>query len=164
MFDISDLPQQELKNLAAQAISRIENPEEGIGNDLFEAIIAVAPQAAVELVVVDNTDGPTRILLIWRDDEHYLGWHFPGGYPRFGQDLDTAVRAVAERELEAEIRRLERRPKGDYSRVDSRGHTFGLVFLVELDGDPTGGEWFDHVPEDLLPHHKELLRKVLGWE
>lgn len=164
MLDLSGLTQEELKNLAAQAIGRINNPEEGIGSELFEAIITVVPQVAVELLIVDNTNDPTRILLIWRNDEHYFGWHFPGGYPRFGQYLDTAVRAVAERELGAGVESIERRPEGDYNRVDSRGHTIGLPFLVKLDGNPTGGEWFDHVPEDLIPHHKDLLREVLGWE
>lgn len=163
MFDLSQLSQDELKELAANAILMIQNPKRGIGTELFEAIITVVPQTCIEAIVVDSIENPTKILVTKRDDQHYHGWHFPGGYIRFGQTFDEAIGNVIARELGIKVRRFQDTGV-KYSRVDSRGHTIGVVFLVELASEPNQGQWFDCVPEELLFHHKEFLEKVLGWK
>jgi len=162
-IDFSAFSQDELKKVAAQAIHQIKEPEKGIGTELFEAVITIVPQTCIEAVVVDNLERPSKILVVWRDDQHYRGWHFPGGYIRFGQDFDETVRSVITRELGVPVKSFTD-TEVKYSHLDSRGHTLGTIFLVELEGNPTQGQWFDHVPEELLEHHKDFLKKVLGWE
>lgn len=162
-IDFSEISQNELKEMAALVLAYIENPEKGIGKDLFDAIITIVPQTCIEAIVVDNIDGPSKILVTWRDDEHYHGWHFPGGYIRFGDNYEQTVKKVINRELQAGVKKLKFTGVL-ISNVDSRGHTLGAVFLVELDVNSTKGEWFNHVPKNLLAHHKELLKRAIGWE
>jgi len=160
-IDFSGMSQDELKKVAARSLSRIKDREGGIGRELFDAIITVVPQTCIEAIVVDNIEKTSKILVTWRDDKHYHGWHFPGGYIRFGKDFDETVHNVIQKELGVGIKRLKDTGV-KYGGVDSRGHTLGIVFLVELDSNPSKGEWFDKVPSELLNHHKEFLEKVLG--
>jgi len=162
-FDFAEFSQDELKSFATQAIGLIENPEKGIGAELFEAIISIVPQPCIEAIVVDNIERPERVLAVWRDDKHYHGWHFPGGFIRFGDNREQTVKKVINKELEVGVKRLKFTGVLT-SGVDSRGHTVGTVFLVELDGEEKRGKWFDRVPEELLEHHKEFLEKALGWK
>ncbi len=162
-FDFSKLSQDELKEVAARALERIEDPEKGIGTELFNAIIRVVPQTCIEAIVVDNIDNPDRILVTPRHDEHYQGSHFPGGYIRFGDDYEQTVRKVINRELHVDVKRLEFTGVLTGG-VDTRGHTLGTVFLVELAVNPIKGKWFDNVPEDMLPSHKEFLKRAIGWK
>jgi len=164
-MDFSKLSQDGLKNLAAQAILRIEKPEKGIGATLFEALIKIVPQPSVEALVVDNLENPKKILLIWRDDKHYKGWHFPGAFIRFGENFQDALKRIILDELGAVMKNY----KGtgvSYSELDSRGHTVGNVFMVEMYRQKITKphQWFNCVPKDLLKHHKQFLREVLGWE
>ncbi len=162
-IDFSEMSQDELKEMAALALAHIENPEKGIGSKLFDAIITVVPQTCIEAIVVDNIEKPSKILVTPRHDEHYQGLHFPGGYIRFGDSYEQTIRKVIKRELRVSVK------KSKFTGVltggvDSRGHTLGTVFLVELDGSPSDGQWFDKVPSELLDGHKEFLKRALGWE
>jgi len=160
-IDLSTLPQDDLKTLAARAIGLIQNPAQGIGTDLFEAIITRVPQPCVEALVVDNLYNPQRIYLTWREDQHYYGWHFPGTFIRFGESFEDAIRRVVQREVNAGVYAF-RSADYEYSLVDSRGHTVGTVWIVEPDGEPTGGKWFSITdpPDPTLPHHVDILRRV----
>lgn len=158
----SEMSQDELKEMAALALAHIENPEKGIGSKLFDLIITIVPQTCIEAIVVDNIEKPRKILVTPRDDEHYHGWHFPGGYIRFGDNYEQTVRKVINRELQVGVKRLKFTGVLTSS-VDSRGHTLGIVFLVELDANPIAGQWFDKVPAELLDGHKEFLKRAIGW-
>lgn len=160
---LENLSQEEIKSLAAQALYQIKNPEKGIGTELFDAIITVVPQACIEALVVNDIENPSKILVTYRADRYCLGWHFPGGYIRFGEDFDETVRNVIKRELNVKVKRIKD-TNIKYSCVDHRGHTIVNVFLVELEGESDKGKWFDRVPEDLLWHHKKFLEKALGWK
>lgn len=162
-LDLSGLSQEDLRKLAARVLSFVEKPEKGIGPDLFGAIIAVVPQTCIEAIVVDNIAQPNRILVTWRSDKHYLGWHFPGGYVRFGDNFEQTVRKVVKRELSRKTKGMKFTGTLTHN-VDTRGHTLGAVFLVELDQEPEVGKWFNKVPFALLPHHKAFLKEVLGWK
>ena len=162
-IDLSTLSQDELKSLAAQAIGLIENPEQGIGTKLFEALITIVPQPSVEALVVDNLENPQKAYLIWREDQHYHGWHFTGTFIRLGETFDDAIRRVLRREINTGVHRF-RATNVQYSRMDSRGHTIGMAWLIQPEGEPTGGEWFSvsDLPDPTLPHHIDLAQRVFG--
>ena len=160
-IDLSELSQDELKALAAQAIRGIQNPRGGIGTDLFEAVITIVPQPCVETLLVDNLYNPQKIYLTWREDQHYHGWHFPGTFIRFGESFKDAIHRVVQREVNAGVYAFIS-ADDEYSWIDSRGHTVGTVWLVQPDGEPTGGEWFSITdpPDPTLPHHINILQRV----
>ena len=160
---LENLSQEELKSLAAQVLYRIRNAEKGIGTELFDAIITVVPQTAIEALVVDNIENPTKILVTYRADRYYLGWQFPGGYIRFGEDFEETVENVVKRELDVKVKRMVDTGIKN-SGVDHRGHTIAYVFLVELENRPSKGKWFSCVPKDLLGPHKKILEEALGWK
>lgn len=163
MIDLSNLSQDEIKKLSAAAISLITEPEKGIGSDLFEAVIKIVPQVAVEALIVDDINHPKKILVTWRKDKNYTGWHFPGGFIRFGSSFEKTLHDVVKKKTGVKIRRIK--DTGiKYSETDKRGHTVGLVFLVELAGKPTIGKWFNSTPEKLLKHHKFFLKEAIGWK
>lgn len=166
LINLDNLSQDELKHLAAGCLLRIEHPEKGIGTELFEAIIKVTPQPCVECIVVDNVINPSKIFLIWRDDEHYHGWHFPGAFMRYGNNFEETIEAIiVARELSGKVGSI-RRTGINYSIVDSRGHAVAAgVYLVQLSEEPEESEtrkWFPigSIPNDLLKHHMEMLEEL----
>lgn len=172
-INFSEMSQDELKEVAARALERIEDPGKGIGTRLFEASLKVVPQPCFELAVVDQIENPGRIFLTWRDCGNYLGWHCPGSFFRFGQTDENLVEKTIQRELKGttSVARFEIiGENGRYNNVDERrGHVFGNVVSVELKHDPSmkleKGRWFDvnNLPSDLLKHHKKFLNKAYGW-
>lgn len=162
------LSQDAIKGIAARAILSIEDPEKGVGTELFEASLKVFPQVAIETVIVDDiqSPGPAQILLTWREDEHYKGWHVAGGFMRFGKSFEQTIADILRREHEAKVEDVKETGI-TYNRVDSRGQTIGIVFLVKsdvpTDQNTSQKKWFNHIPQDALPHHKDFLRRVLGW-
>ena len=115
-----------------------------------------------------------EVLLIQRGNEPWKGaWALPGGFVDYGEDPQVA----ALRELEEEtglngriIRLLD--AKGDPGR-DPRKHIVSIVYLIEADGEPVGGDdaadakfWpIDLVLDGELPiagDHMEILRDWLS--
>jgi len=166
-IDFSEMSQDELKEMAALALKHIENPEKGIGKATFDAIMKVSPQVAIETIIVDDVDNPTQIFLTWREDEHYKGWHCAGSFMRFGKSFEQTVVDILRREHEAEVEDVKETGV-TYNRVDSRGQTIGIVFLVKsnipMDQNTSTKKWFSSIPSNTLPHHVDFLKRALGWE
>ena len=82
-----------------------------------------------------------QVLLIQRGNEPWKGaWALPGGFVDYGEDPTDAVL----RELQEEtglngriIRLLD--AKGDPNR-DPRKHIVSIVYLIEAEGEPVGGD------------------------
>ena len=113
-----------------------------LGSDLFETIIKIVPQIAVEAIVVDSIAKPKKVLLIWRKDENYKGWHFPGGFIRFGEKPADRLKIVVKKELGAKLLKYKRL-SGIYTLIDSMGHTISLCYLAEINKkNHPRGRWF----------------------
>ena len=162
---LSNPSEQQLQKLAIEYLTylAVTRKARDLGSDLFEAIIKIVPQIAVEAIVVDNITNPTRVFLTWREDKNYNGWHFPGGFVRFGEKPENRLKVVVKKELKATVRRYKRLD-GIYNLIDSRGHTFSLCYLVETNKKPTEGRWFiKKIPKDIIKHHRRILSSELGW-
>ncbi len=128
------------------------------------------PALAVDAAVRCND----TVLLIQRGNEPWKGsWALPGGFVEYGEDPRDAVL----RELEEEtglkgtiIRLLDAR--GNPER-DPRKHIVSIVYLVEAEGEPIGGDdaadarfWpIDAVLNgelEIAGDHTEILRDWLG--
>ncbi|MEE3083644.1 MAG: NUDIX hydrolase [Candidatus Thermoplasmatota archaeon] len=128
------------------------------------------PALAVDAAVRCND----TVLLIQRGNEPWKGaWALPGGFVEYGEDPHDAVL----RELEEEtglkgtiIRLLDAR--GNPER-DPRKHIVSIVYLVEAEGEPIGGDdaadarfWpIDAVLNgelEIAGDHTEILRDWLG--
>lgn len=126
---------------------------------------------AVELVIVREG----KVLLSYRDDKHFTGWHTPGTYQRQDETWQDTATRCAGRELERPVKILRSLLPQD--NPDSpRFHDVSILLLCEMEGLPSllmrGGSpkpgycrWFSDCPEDLISVHRKFwpeIAKVLG--
>lgn len=166
-LDLSKFSQDDLKKLGAQVLSKIKNPEQGIGRELFDAMIKITPKLGVEAVVVDNVDNPTKVLLIKRDSKcpYYAGtWHITGGFVRYSKNILETAEEIIKRELDCGVKKFKNTGRL-FSFVDTRGHTITLICLVEIKNKPKDGKWFISMPnpKKMIPHQILALREIFNW-
>lgn len=135
---------------------------EGLGTPnmpyrLFTALQGVVVQAAAELVV---TRSGRDFLLTERRDEHWNGWHLPGGFLGPGESLEEACRRIGERELRVsvEFKRLITVfvwPDHPYASAVS------LVCLCTSRQAPATGSFFSEIPDGIIAQHAACLKAFL---
>ena len=137
-------------------MKKLPNPKKGLDHPIFDALCGVVPFVACELVIV----GPQGMLLTWRQDRWWKGWHFPGGILRYRENFEDRIAKVASSELGIRIT--------DYKLIfpinfnkSKRCHAVSLVFLCHTDDTPKHGKYFTKMPKDIIPEHKELWKKVI---
>ncbi len=128
------------------------------------------PALAVDAAVRCND----TVLLIQRGNEPWKGaWALPGGFVEYGEDPHDAVLRELEEETGLQgtiIRLLDAR--GNPER-DPRKHIVSIVYLVEAEGEPRGGDdaadarfWpIEAVLNgelEIAGDHTEILRDWLG--
>ena len=148
------LDKKELKQLAS-LIKKIDKPHESLPQSVFEALCGIVPFVACELIV-KNKKG---ILLTWREDKWWNGWHFPGGLLRYRENFDERIQKVAWEELGINITNYKFLFPINCSQ-GSRGHSVSLVFLCETEMIPKDGKFFKKMPKNIIETHKELWEMV----
>jgi ADP-ribose pyrophosphatase YjhB (NUDIX family) len=124
---------------------------------VWKALRGLVVQAAVEVLITRNGKD---FLLTWREDEHWRGWHIPGGFLCPGESIEAACQRLAKRELDIEVR---------FERVDTvyvwPDHPYAsvvsLVCICSLEGTPRTGSFHQRIPDDMVPHHAAFLRSFL---
>ena len=89
-----------LENLARE-LTGIARPKQDVPQLIFDALTTFMPMVAVEIVVVNRRG---EMLLIWREDRYWHGWHFPGGLLRFGESFEERLQKTAQHELGVKIK------------------------------------------------------------
>ena len=148
------LDKKELKQLVS-LLKKIDKPHDGLPQPVFCALCDVIPFVACELVVV----GKKGILLTWREDKWWKGWHFPGGLLRYRESFDERIQKVAFDELGINLTSYKFLFPINYSQ-GVRGHSVSLVFLCETAMVPKDGKFFKKMPKNIIEAHKELWDKV----
>jgi len=149
------LNQQEVKHLVA-LLKKIDKPHEGLPQPVFEALVGVVPFIACELIVVDDKRG---LLLTWRSDKYWRGYHFPGGLLRYNEGFDERIQAVAGNELEVHIKGFKFICPFNYTN-GIRGHCVSLVFLCRTEMKPKTGKFFKIMPRNIIEEHKGLWQRM----
>lgn len=153
----------------------IDNPRQGLPEDVFLFVSRLTPMVNVDLLV-KNSENET--LLTWRDDAYYgPGWHVPGGIVRFKEPLANRIEIVARKELGTGVT-FDPAPLAVNELMatgrDTRGHFISLLYACSLvdrpdpslayrSGEPRDGEWAWHAgcPANLIGQH-EVYRKFIG--
>jgi ADP-ribose pyrophosphatase YjhB (NUDIX family) len=142
-----------LKNKSLiEQIKKLKTP---LPEEIFNALNKLVPFAACEIAVV-NKEG---VLLTFRQDKFWKGWHFPGSIIRSGESFADVLKRTAKKELGSALKSFEfllpmNYPKG------ARGHSISFVFLCRLKGKPRKGKFFSKMPESIIKEHKELFKKL----
>ena len=155
----------ELESLLAQVGKYINDPTNGLPEEIFRFATQITPMVNVDLLVRDK-DG--RILLSWRDDKYEgCGWHVPGGIVRVKETFEQRIQRTALQELGnrvvCDLSPLEIVPiiKKEKS---IRGHFISFVYAcyfpdgvnIEQTCRPNEAgylKWFNYYPDDMLPVH-----------
>jgi hypothetical protein len=138
---------------------------------------------ATELAVVykHESEGVPQVLLCWRDDDEFKGWHMPGGIKLPGILISKTAASVVARELHcsdvssetARLAFVHEVSHGDGPEEDAHREMVCLVHVAYVDDRSVvdglvriGSRLFfslDSIPEDTLGMHKAMLRKLAKY-
>ena len=140
-----------LKSCIGKIKKYIDNPRDGLPEELFLFATEITPMVNVDLLVRDNKG---RILLACRDDDIYgSGWHVPGGIIRLKESFSERIQKTAECELGCNVIASENPieivpiicPE-----MQVRGHFISFVYECKL-------------PKDFCIKNKNLNRHERGY-
>ena len=126
--------------------------------DVFYEIARLIPLSAVEIVPLRSNGESVEVLLLKRphDDPHWPGlWHTPGSIVR-AYDTKPDFKDAIERVLNDELLAVEvSKPVfvNPSLNQSARGKEVGLIYWVEVKGNPTAGKFFDvtELPTNRVP-------------
>lgn len=136
------------------------------GTRIFEAMWPIFPLICSEQAVVRLFDNVPHVLLWYRKDRHFRGWHMPGGYLLRGEnDWEWCERVLRKevglvlKTLEL-IRRFNVRPRT--AKGEEPTHLIANFFLCTVEGESTKGRFFplDHLPKGVLRQHKIYIQHL----
>lgn len=164
----------ELRKIIGVLESSIQNPTQGLPEELFLLMSRITPLINVDLLIKNDHN---QTLLVWRDDGYYPpGWHVPGGIIRYKETIAERVVAVARNELGAEV---EYGPEPlainelIHDTRKNRGHFISFLYQCNLVTQPdenlkcksdlpNQNEWMWHsyCPDNMISVH-EIYRKFI---
>ncbi len=159
------LEKDELKILT-DLLSRIDNKQ--ITGEVWHALVKKFPTVSLELIILDKED---RVFLVYRNDQEFCGWHYPGSVWNDWETVDERLERLIDREIikDAGVKITKPYPIGWQAKYKDHGttrSTCGLFFVARLEGEFENREGygffaFSDLPKDTLPFHKVSLQKVL---
>ncbi|HET9959980.1 MAG TPA: NUDIX hydrolase [Polyangiaceae bacterium] len=145
---------QGLRGLAARGIRA-----PGVPFGLWREIGQLVPQPAVEMIISNTGED---VLLTYRDDDYWSGWHIPGGFSGCGESLADTCQRLGRHELGADVRLL--------SVIDSfawpdhpYGNALSLLCHCELADPPGVGRFFAEPPTHMVRYHRDFMLKFQAW-
>ena len=148
------LTKKETNDLVA-LLKKIDDPHGGLPQPVFDALCGTVPFVACELVVM-NKKG--ELLLTWREDQWWKGWHFPGGLMRHRETVDERIKKMALHETGLHVKKYKFLFPINYH-SSHRGHSVSLVFLANGE-HVEQGTFFKTMPKDIIPDHRVLWRNA----
>ena len=154
----------------------IENPKNGLPYDIFLFFSRNTPLINVDLLIKNEN---SKVLLVYREDEFYKGWHIPGGIIRFRETIEERIKKTALNELGCNVD-FKKEPISINELIhkdrNNRGHFISILFSCKLKGlpdkknrcldiqNPKNNQWmwFSKAPENLLEVHKIYKRIING--
>jgi len=148
------LTNKEIEQLVT-LLKKIDNPHNGLPQPIFDALCGVVPFAGCELIVM-NKKG--ELLLTWREDKWWKGWHFPGGLMRHRETVDERIKKMALHEIGLRVKKYQFLFPINYH-TGLRNHVTSLIFLTHSECVEQG-TFFKTMPKDIIPDHRIIWRHV----
>lgn len=155
---------QELNRL----VKKVIDDKRFIPDECYEILYSLFPQVIVEVLIYDD-DG--RFILKHRNDEHFVGWHVPGGRAKTLETIEEACNRhvrldkVAEAVTDVKVIGIHVQERGE--------HPYGFpvcIFTVAKAVDPIietdDCKWFSEAPSDLIPppqKHDKYIETFQNW-
>lgn len=161
-MSLSEIEQKELLTL----MDKLEFP---LPSAVFEAWCRVFGNVCAEIAVMRTSNGVHEMLLTYRDDEYFKGWHIPGSIMLPGETIEDTRDRVMRVELSIEpvvstFIHWFQRMYGTGIGESTRGYE--LAFLFSIDSSRVKdfpmnekAKFFalDHMPSDLIPNHVRIV-------
>ncbi|MGC9603058.1 MAG: NUDIX hydrolase [Minisyncoccia bacterium] len=145
-------------------VALLRNLHWPLKQSIFSAIVNKTVSVPIELAVFDEQG---RVLMFYRRDDEYDGYHIPGTVLRDNEDVPAAIRRLLKSEVVGgrvtQITSLGwiEIPKGD----NPTRHEISLLHSCVLEGPYNGksGEFFfpDKLPFTTLDHHHTLIKEIM---
>jgi len=135
----------------------------------WERMLKKMPMVTVDAVVFKGD----RILLVRRGHEPYKDmWGVPGGFLEYNETLEEGVKREVKEETGLSISIIDKLGIYDNPKRDPRGHIISIGFVAEarsgkLIPDPkevSDLAFFDIIPSNLVPSHKDIIHDALKWK
>ena len=145
-----------LWHLVSQLKRSVDNPSDGLPDEIFQFVSGLTPLVNVDLLITDPQAG---VLLTWRPAGNYpAGWHIPGGIIRLKEKFEDRVRKVALSELRVNVLSFKGPIKITemiHPEAETRVHFISLLYKVKIEGSlddslkwqsgvPRPGQWYWH--------------------
>lgn len=134
------------------------------GQAVFESFFPILPVTCSEQAVVRYIDKVPHVLMWYRKDEHYEGWHMPGGYILKGESEWEWTSRVLSKEVGLELKRVEfiRWLNHRAEHWGLPNHQLACLFLCEAEGEVNKGKFFPltDLPADTMAHHCRMIQHV----
>lgn len=126
----------------------------------------------VDVIPYRVVNNEIEILLIYRKDKYYDGFHIPGSIIVPGKTSDETLDIVIGKELgnKADIGgkhfiKILNTMKGSGVGFDERGQDLKLLYACEVRGEVLEGDWFskNNLPTNIIPEHQQVIPEIIDW-
>lgn len=125
---------------------------------VMREIASLVPLPAVEVLVTrDGRD----LLLTYRKDDFWNGWHVPGGYVACEEPFEAACTRITRRELGIEVRMYEVLDAFVWL-THPYASTISILCLCRPLGQPREGEFFTVAPDPMVANHDRIVQRF--WD
>jgi len=163
-----DTPTEAEIELAASILSRL--PGGFLPLPIFHEVARLVTTPTMEVAPMRMAaNGIAEILLTYRNDKHWQGWHIPGTVIRSTDEPDsfhTGFQRVLTEELNGSVTYLTEPQYVNQKFWDvARGRELDAVHFVEVsvaDESQLPGTFFavNAIPEDTVEHHKIMIPEI----
>lgn len=155
--------------LLAELLTELsEDPRQFIPDEAWLPAQKVFALPYIEMAIVRR--GPreaVQILLTHRSDEHWHGWHIPGGLWRTNQTLEGCVASIAKGEL-SENAGVTFLAQGIWEKWHDHPYAMPIshvaICVAQNIVETKTIRWFEEIPEGLIDdcgHHARFITSVL---
>lgn len=137
------------------------------GTEIFESFFPILPFVPSEQAIVRIINNEPHVLMWYRSDPNYTGYHMPGGYLLKGENNFEWCARVLKKETGLGLQKIElirtfnTRPETGWVPNQQMAH----FWLCTVEGEPTRGQFFPvtQLPEDTLGHHKKYVEYLRAF-
>lgn len=141
--------------------------------EVFNALCNNLITNPYELAVLKGRlSGNPEVLMIYREDNWYKGWHIPGTVMLPGDTEESAFRRLVTKEVGGDVTTAEFVDRmhfkaGNGYGENPRGQEISLLFTCDLVGEVYSrrGKFFplNKIPKNTLTSHVALIERVRRW-
>jgi hypothetical protein len=140
--------------------------------DAFYAFCEAFISPVIDMAPYRYVDKKIEILLIYRKDKYYDGFHLPGSVITPGKTSKETLESVIKNELGNNVKvnkthfiKIMDTMKGQGIGLDTRGQDLKLLYACEVGGEVLDGEWFkkNNLPDNIIPEHQNVVLDVFDY-